>query len=206
MRIGSKDIQFLQTIFHMVLVLLAISSVNSMLYNPFSYITIPYFDFQIPNHSLNLLLMILFFYVIYYNLPHLTFWQKIIFSATIVMYANIFYDMLWNLFYIGANDLPFNSLLNLISLSGIVVGMSFILTKIDRDFKLFTITKYRISQLVVSLFVVVCFLTILFMTGFFRQYFHFITNGGLDPHNLSWAISRVVGFLMWLPILRWKHG
>lgn len=201
-----NSMRFFQTIFHSVLALLALSSVNSLLYDPFSYITIPYFDFTIPNHSLNLFLMIVFFYIVYYSLSHLSFWKRVIFSATLSMYANIFYDMLWNFFYLGANDLPFNNLLNLISLAGITTGASFLLLKLNKDFSLFTVTKRRITQTVTSLFVVVCFLTGLFVTNFFREYFYFITVGAPDPHNLMWAVSRVASFAMWLPILRWGHG
>lgn len=199
-----KDISFFQTIFHMVLVLIGIISVNCMLYNPYGYITIPYFNFQLPNHSLNFLLIILFFYAVYYSLSNLSFWKRILFSGTIAMYANIFYDMLWNLFYLGANDLPFGYILNLISLSGIIVGMSMLIRGLNTDFSLFVVTNGRMLQLVTSLFIVVVFLSIMFITNFFRDYFLFITAGGVDPHNFAWAMSRIVSFMMWLPILRWK--
>lgn len=195
---------FFQTMFHMLLISLVLISVNSMFYDVYGYVTIPYFNFELPNHSLNLFLMVVLFYTTYFTLSHLTFFRRVLFSGIISMYVNIFYDMLWNFFYIGANKLPFYNYLNLISLTGITAVISYILYRLDKDFCLFTITKKRTTQLVVTFVIVFFFLVSLSITGFFKQYFNYTILGAEDPHNFLWASSRIASFGLLLPILRWK--
>ena len=119
-------------------------------------------------------------------------------SLSVTQFGTFAYDLIWHLVR-GAADL--GMILLCINISA---GIMLIVLAMNHFFKFDFININRWTVILTAVFIADLFLMV--QTGWFIEVNLWIAGSAPDPHNLLWAISKFLGFLIPVSVLKKKSN